>query len=129
MAALGGGRSTLANQSSLYHVSWRPRLPDDYRAWAEKTGRNSTNWVWNRYSVKSHSTCEFIQFFSICFIVNRPKAKQIKWVKSDPVSAAFFLGKSQQFGAPDVIQRERNVNSEEEATDQGNRNRSCMFRH
>ena len=36
MAALGGGRSTLANQGSLYHVSWRPRLPDNYRAWAEK---------------------------------------------------------------------------------------------
>ena len=28
MAAVGGGRSTLANQGSLYHVSWRPRLPD-----------------------------------------------------------------------------------------------------
>ena len=36
MAAVGGGRSTLANQGSLYHVSWRPRLPDNYRAWAEK---------------------------------------------------------------------------------------------
>ena len=36
MAALGGGRSTLANQGSLYHVSWRPRLPDDYRVWGEK---------------------------------------------------------------------------------------------
>ena len=34
---------------------------------------------------------ELIQFLSICFIDNRPKAKQIKWVKSDPVSAAFFL--------------------------------------
>ena len=46
MAALGGGRSTLANQGSLYHVSWRPRLPGDYRAWAgenrQKTRRSLT---------------------------------------------------------------------------------------
>ena len=28
MAALGGGRLVLANQDSLYHVSWRPRLHD-----------------------------------------------------------------------------------------------------
>ena len=28
MAALGGGRLILANQNSLYHVSWRPRLHD-----------------------------------------------------------------------------------------------------
>ena len=40
MAAVGGGRSTLANQGSLYHVSWRPRLPGDYRVWGEKRGRN-----------------------------------------------------------------------------------------
>ena len=33
-----------------------------------------------------------IQCLSICFIVNRLGAKQIKWVKSDPVLAAFFLG-------------------------------------
>ena len=73
MAALGGGRSTLANQSSLYHVSWRPRLPDDYRAWAEKTGRNCESRVAIRHSVDSLSTREIIQFFSICLIVNRPK--------------------------------------------------------
>ena len=35
MAALGGGRSTLANQGSLYHVSWRLRLPGDYRVGGE----------------------------------------------------------------------------------------------
>ena len=28
MAALGGGRLILANQGSLYHASWRPRLPN-----------------------------------------------------------------------------------------------------
>ena len=31
-AALGGGRSTLANQGSLYHASWRPRLPDAFES-------------------------------------------------------------------------------------------------
>ena len=65
--------------------------PGYYRAYAEKTGRNFTNCILSRYPVKSPSTREIIQFLSICFIVNRPKAKQIKWVKSDPVSAAFFL--------------------------------------
>ena len=32
MAALGGGRLILANQDSLYHASWRPRLPNVFES-------------------------------------------------------------------------------------------------
>ena len=74
MAALGGGRSTLANQGISRVMEATP--PGYYRAYAERTSRNSTNCVLSRYPVKSRSTREIIQFLSICFIDNRPKAKQ-----------------------------------------------------
>ena len=90
MAAVGGGRSTLANQGSLYHVSWRPRLPDAFERAQE--GEAEPRGFLRERQLTGLSTRVIIQFLSICFIVNRPKARQIKWVKSDPVSAAFFLG-------------------------------------
>ena len=39
MAAVGGGRSTLANKGSLYYVSWRPRLPDAFERAQEGEAR------------------------------------------------------------------------------------------
>ena len=40
MAALGGERLILANQNSLYHASWRPRLPNVFESVRRaKTGR------------------------------------------------------------------------------------------
>ena len=44
MAALGGGRLTLANQGSLYHVSWRPRLPDAFE-WAPERDSFRRTWT------------------------------------------------------------------------------------
>ena len=87
---LGGGRSTLANQGYIpRHGGHASRILSN----TPTRGRAETveGSVAIRYSADSHSTREIIQFFSICFIENRPKAKQIKWVKSDPVSVAFFL--------------------------------------
>ena len=76
MAALGGGRSTLANQGISRVMEATP--PGYYRAWAEKTGRNSQAGYLLDIQLTSRSTREIIQFLSICFIDNRPKAKQIK---------------------------------------------------
>ena len=76
MAALGGGHSTLANQGISRIIEATP--PGYYRAYAERTSRNCGGSISSRYPADSHSTREIIQFLSICFIDNRPKAKQIK---------------------------------------------------
>ena len=88
-----GGRSTLANQGSLYHVSWRPRLPHVSERHKQRDRRQIPRGPPLREDGwRALSTRVIMQCLSICFIVNRLRAKQIKWVKSDPVSAAFFLG-------------------------------------
>ena len=76
MAALGGGRSALANQGILRVMEAMP--PGYYRAYAERTSRNCGGSISSRYPADSHSTREIILCLSICFIDNRPKAKQIK---------------------------------------------------
>ena len=76
MAALGGGRSTVANQGISCVMEATP--PGYYRAYAERTSRNCESSVAIRYSADSHSTREIMLCLSICFIDNRPKTKQIK---------------------------------------------------
>ena len=73
---IGGRRSALANQSISRVMDATP--PGYYRAYAERTSRNCGSRVLVRYSADSRSTREIIQFLSICYIDNRPKAKQIK---------------------------------------------------
>ena len=64
MAALRGGRSTLANQGSLYHASWGPRLPDASEHPAEG-GQKPRGAPWDRTAdglslrVKSNNASPF----------------------------------------------------------------------
>ena len=74
---IGGGRSTLANQSYITrHGGHASRILSS----ARKPGknRNCGSRVLVRYSADSRSTREIIQFLSICFIDDRLKTKQIK---------------------------------------------------
>ena len=63
-------------------MSWRPRLLVNIERHSQERARNCESRVAIRHSVDSHSTREIIQFFSICFIDNRPKAKQISELKA-----------------------------------------------
>ena len=89
MAALEA-RSTLANQGISRVME--ATSPGYYRA----VGGENRQKLWKQASdldilLTVTPRVKLYKFLSICFIDNRPKGKQIKWVKSDPVSAAFFL--------------------------------------
>ena len=48
MAALGGGRLILANQDSLYHASWRPRLPNVFESGGGQNRQKARGAPWDR---------------------------------------------------------------------------------
>ena len=71
----GAGRSTLANQGSLYHASWRPRLPNVFESGGgQKTAEARGPLLEGGWRKSSLHACNLmIQYSSICLIDNRPK--------------------------------------------------------